>query len=33
MTDREFKDIYGEEAERLGEGIQGGVEKENGGTS
>jgi phosphonate transport system ATP-binding protein len=33
MTDREFKDIYGEEAERLGERIQGGVEKENGGAS
>lgn len=31
MTDREFKDIYGEEAERMGGGIQGGVEKGSGG--
>lgn len=26
MTDREFKDIYGEEAERMGGGLQGGIE-------
>lgn len=31
MTDREFKDIYGEEAERMGGGLQGGVEQPAGG--
>lgn len=28
MTDRQFKDIYGEEAERLGNGLEGALEEE-----
>lgn len=33
MTDREFKDIYGEEAERMGGGLQGNVDEKSGGAA
>ena len=33
MTDNEFKEIYGEEAERVGNGLEGDLKINNGGAS